>query len=449
MPSPTTRTSDTKGRRFWRFCQNPLNNGHLPAKGQICWLGGLANPAQFWPCCLAICLPYGLVVGGLPSEAANHPYAVQIVAVQKKVSATLDQANDDERERSPNRSRPPDSLRRRLQARQSVRWQQLELQQILATQPWPGVAVWCDRRVDRSQVVDLHLQNETLQTVLDRLAQSCQAAVIVLDDVVVLLPQAEATRLPAVLADARRQVADLPQPLRQALLRSAERRWSRLAQPAQLWQEWLAPTKATTPGEPLPYDVWDAGSLPALLLIDQLTLLAFGFERRLLCQPATAGLQIELAPLTDDTAGEILVEDPHHIAQLNKLLSQWDNLFPQLQLSAKKPPRVAGTFGNLASFLDRLELNRPTPGTSSVAVNRYTVKIEGQTAEEVIRFIAQQTQRTIEIDDALGERLLTPIHLDVKELPLEELLQQVGSQAGVGVQLGNSQITVRRVPPSN
>jgi hypothetical protein len=325
----------------------------------------------------------------------------------------------------------------------------LELQQILASDPWPGLPLWCDRRVDRSRVVDLELQNETIQTVLERLAEACRAAVVILDDTVVLLPQPAATRLPVVLADARRQVRDLPAALRQPLLRKSERRWPRLAQPRQLWQEWLASTKVTTLGDPLPHDVWDAGALPAMPLVDQLVLLAFGFDRHWICQSVSGGLQIQWVPLSDAMPVEMVIEDAHQRAQWDALRESWDQSFPGLRRVEEKPPRVAGSLADSAVLWDRLELNRVTPGGARVAINRYTVKIEGQTAEEVIRFIAQQTQRTVQMEEGLGERLATPIHLDVRDVPLEDLLQQVGRPAGLLIQLGRTQISVRRPPPTD
>lgn len=348
-----------------------------------------------------------------------------------------------------------DSWQRALDARQSVRWQQVELARILADSTWPGLTVWCDRRVDKSRVIDLELRDQPVRDVLAALARQAGAAVLLHEGLVALVPAEQSTPLFVLLADARRQAEALESAARRdALLQATPRRWERLSQPADLFQAWTQALPGTWQSDALPYDVWDAGQLPAWPLVQQLALLAFGFNQRLIVSVDSGGPRWQLEPLTDDTACEIQLDDAFHRSQLQKSGERLSGEFPGVQRLARGTggsaarPRLSGPLSELSRLIDQWESQRPRPAAQGGGESRYTVKLMGQPAEAVLRFLATETQRQVRFAPELtAAQLERPIVLDAKDWTLAELFREIGQQAGVKIQVDATRVDVRLPDP--
>jgi len=348
-----------------------------------------------------------------------------------------------------------DSWQRALDARQSVRWQQVELERILAESTWPSLTLWCDRRVDKSRVIDLELRDQPVRDVLAALARQAGAAVLLHEGLVALVPDRQSTPLFVLLADARRQAEALESAaLRDALLQASPRRWERLSQPGDLFQAWTQDLSGTWQSDALPYDVWDAGQLPAKPLIEQLALLAFGFDQRLVVSADNGRPRWQLEPLTDKTVCEIQLDDAFHRSQLQKSGERLKRDFPGIQRLARgtggssNRPRLSGPLSELSGLIDQWESQRPRPAAQGGGESRYTVKLMGQPAEGVIRFLAQETQRQVQFAPELtAAQLERPIVLDAKDWTLEELFREIGQQAGVKIQVDATRVEVRLPDP--
>jgi hypothetical protein len=338
-----------------------------------------------------------------------------------------------------------DSWRQSLQSKLSVQWQQVELKQIVGQSDWPGVTLWCDRRVDSSRVVDLAIQTQPLHQVVQALAEHCQLGLAIHQGVVVLVPNKMlAEALPVVLADARRQAQELPPALGRPWLERQARRWPTLSQPNLLLADWPEPLPKSWTVAPLPHDVWDAGHLPALPLIEQIALVAFGFGLRPVFTLSGPEAALTFEPLTTTSICTMPVEDTLHRTELRKLKPVFAERYPDLSARFDNDPQVSGPLLELGVLLATLESKRPQPGAPTGEV-RYTIKLEGQPAESVLRFLAQQVKRELSFEPELPPALLAkPIQLDANQWTLEELCRQIGLQAELEIQLDASRIQVRR-----
>jgi len=385
--------------------------------------------------------------GWLPLESMSSTRPVRSGAVAPLVRNTGLPARAQDLPARPDRD--GQRLRQRLQSRQSARWNQIELARVLSDDSWQELALWLDRRVDDSRLIDLEVQNQARWQVLEQLAGQANAGIAICDHLLAVVPRAEASRLPLLLADARFQARQLADPHRRVLLAPAAVGWPRLTQPARLLEEWCQAAASETRGiwncDPLPHDVWDRAQLPEMSLIERIALLAFGFGRRVQLTLDDQTLQIAFPPYDDRSICHVRVEDRFWRAELNRLRAQLPQRFPDVtyETTDDDVPQLAGTLGQLATLLDLLEQARPQPGAAAAAEQRYTLKVEGQTAEAVIQVIAKQTERQLVVEGQIDDRLSRMVRLDVREATLDGLMAEIARQADLEILVGKTQITLR------
>jgi hypothetical protein len=339
-----------------------------------------------------------------------------------------------------------DSWRKSLQSRLSVQWQQVELKQIVTQANWPGVTLWCDRRVDTSRVIDLEIQTQPLQQVVQALAEYCESGLVIHGGVVALVPKEHATTLPVVLADARRQALELPANVGRPWLEPKERKWPTLVQPNSLLAEWLERVPKNWTIAELPHDVWDAGQLPQLPLIEQIAIVSFGFGLRPVLSTGETGPRLSFEAIRSDMSCAINLDDAFLRSELRKLKADFADRYPTLTARFDGNPQISGPLAELGVLLATLEAQRPQAGGPS-GESRYTIKLDGQPAETVIRFLAQQIKREVTFEPALPEaNLAKPINLDADQWTLEELVRKIGQQCELQIQIDATRLHVRRLP---
>lgn len=428
MPPVTTNTDTTTSFPSYRVWSDTGKVYRVVSLGQLC--GCLAT-------IFAVAFPIG-----------NHDASIFAFPVLYASNGPMVR-QDSETQRPPtNKSKTfnggKDSWRQSLQMKLSVQWRQVDLKQIVMQSDWPGVTLWCDRRVDTSQVVDLEIQSQPLRQVVQTLADRCQVGLAMHSGVVALVPKNHAESLPVVLADVRRQAQQLPPAWGRIWLERQERRWPPLSQPSQIVSQWLQPLPRTWAVAPLPHDVWDAGKLPEMALIEQVTFVAFGFGLRPVLAATDAGPSLTFEALTPATICTIVIDDTFQRTELRKLKGEFAQRYPALTGRFDNDPQVSGPLHELGVLMATLESKRPQPGVPT-GESRYTIKLDGQPAETVIRFLAQQVKREVSFEPGLPEAQLTKlIQLDADQWTLEELFRQIGQQAQLDIQIDASRILVRQ-----
>lgn len=431
MPPITTNTATTTGAQC---CGRHLRTGKVYRVGRLGQIGAIYG---FLLVMLFAPHSHSSSTAAIPVlYAANTPMVRQDSEVPG--SATNDSARP---------TTGKDSWRKSLQARLSIQWEQVELKQIVTQAKWPGITVWCDRRIDTSRIVDLELQSQPLQRVVQALAEHCEIGLALHSGVVALVPKDQAATLPVILADARRQALELPSNFSRPWLESKDRNWPTLSQPNLLLAQWLEPLPKTWTLAELPHDLWDAGQLPRMALIEQVAFVAFGFGLRPVLSMTDAGPSLNFESIAADTVCTLPIDDAFQRGEFRKLKAEFARRYPALTARFDNNPQVSGPLHELGVLLATLEAQRPQPGAPQ-GESRYTIKLEGQPAESVIRFLAQQMQRDVSFEPDLPEANLTkPITLDAKEWTREKLVQEIGQQADLEIQVDATRIHVRLPPP--
>lgn len=302
------------------------------------------------------------------------------------------------------------------------------------------VAVLLDRRCDPDREVTLTIRDRTLREVIATIAQSCGYEVAFVAPIIYVGPVGSAGRLEAIMA-ARRQDALKMGKAGLAGLRARSVAWPRLSAPRQLITLWLqeANWEVTNPEEIL-HDLWPAGALPPMTVVDRLTLLLFQFDQTF--ELSESG-KVKIVPIPDsvETGRQFFIGPRARI-----LAQQWQKMFPDCRVSVVgddvivQGPREA---------LDRLsELLRFERGTSSprdsrgdttssspaaagdpFSQRRFTVREGRGILEGVIQQLAQQLNLDMEFDRQraiqAGIRLDQPIRFQIQDGTIDQLWQAV------------------------
>jgi hypothetical protein len=302
------------------------------------------------------------------------------------------------------------------------------------------VAVLLDRRCDPDREVTLTIRDRTLREVIATIAQSCGYEVTFVAPIIYVGPVGSAGRLEAIMA-ARRQDALKMGKAGLAGLRARSVAWPRLSAPRQLITLWLqeANWEVTNPEEIL-HDLWPAGALPPMTVVDRLTLLLFQFDQTF--ELSESG-KVKIVPIPDS----VETGRPFFVGPRARILAQqWQKMFPDCRVSVVgddvivQGPREA---------LDRLsELLRVERGTSSprdsrggttssspaaagdpFSQRRFTVREGRGILEGVIQQLAQQLNLDMEFDRQraiqAGIRLDQPIRFQIQDGTIDQLWQAV------------------------
>lgn len=250
--------------------------------------------------------------------------------------------------------------------------------------------MWIDRRVDPDRPITITIEGGTLASILDAFASKGSVHATPIDRLVYLGPKDSTAALP-VLARQWRRSAPPGMKSRNATA------WQRLATPRsvaeQLVQE--AGCRLANP-EAIPHDLWPAGSTPEMLAGDRLMLVLIGFDLRWVADK----------------------HDPRTI-----------RLEP---IDYKTMPQSVAT---LASVID----GRPQTGAVE---QRYTLRVDEQPFAAVMKQLAKQLGRELDLD---AERLDDPsrrISFQVEQASLDQLMKKISQAAGVSIRTTPTEIIV-------
>ncbi|MEN0110270.1 MAG: hypothetical protein AAF805_06065 [Planctomycetota bacterium] len=257
-----------------------------------------------------------------------------------------------------------------------------------------GVALWIDRRIDRSERVTFATGPSTTLDVLGRIAAEVGGDARPFERLVYVGPAADAARIEAIAAGSREGSS-------RGLLRRESIEWPRLTTPRN-----LATRIADSARRPLanraaiPHDLLPAGSVAKMRRADVLTLLLIGFELRWRPDRSDA-TSLRIEPLGDR--------------------SQW---------AASQAP---------------VEDAQSTE--SDDASRRYTLRVLDQPAGAVLRQIAAAIGRRLDSSSVGADALARRISFSVEDATLDELLTVVGKSAGLGITAIEDRVVLRPSQP--
>jgi hypothetical protein len=268
------------------------------------------------------------------------------------------------------------------------------------------VAVLLDRRVDPSREINLTTDAMPLGSVIGDVARRLGLDVCQYQSVVYLGPPGSATRLKAVATRRHDDARRLPAAAARRVLRKKPLRWDDFATPRQVLAELGRSGPVRIEGEDrVPHDLLAAADLPALALVDRLTLLLFQFD-----------LTFEI---TGDGKGIRIVPLPEDIASMGAPLGRSDQAPPA---TAPAPPNP--------------DLSEP-PDLTKVRVERMTV--ESQPLGNVLDQLAKRWKLKLQIDEPslqrAGKSLDRRVSLRIENATVPELLEALLKPEGLTFRL--------------
>jgi len=311
-------------------------------------------------------------------------------------------------------------------------------------------AVLIDRRIDPGQKLDLQLNGLPLEQVYREVAGSRPLGVVWLGPVAYFGPPRATSRIRTLAELRREEVRRLPAAVGRKLLAPGRIRWDDFATPRDLLARLAAESGIEIFGlEQVPHDLWAGADLPAISLVDRVTLVAGQFD--LTFEIAADGSAVALVPVPDDVA---LVRSYPGGRDPQALADRWAALVPQSQVKV-----VAGEIfvRGLLEDHERIEASarplrqtRPTASRSSrasVGEKRFTVPQGKGPLGPVLEQLAGKLGLTLRIDrEALqraGISLQQPISFSVDNATLEELFEAVLTPAGCTFRLKGNVLEVR------
>jgi hypothetical protein len=331
------------------------------------------------------------------------------------------------------------ALRKQLETPLSLTWGDRELRGALESLGKnTGVTIFLDRRIDPNRKLTLSAADEPLRTLLLRVAEQVEAGVSLVGSVVYVGPKSTASKLLALAALRRQEAGKLPADLRIRLSKSEVWSWNDLAEPRQLLVD-LAERGGVRVANPelIPHDLWPAVNWPAMPWTERMTLLLAGFD--LTYETAGAGV-IRLIPLPKEVVFE-KTYTPRGDA--DRVAADLRRTVPAAKIVIEgRTLRVSGAAED-HERIDRLlrgesvTTTKVTPGQK-----RYTLTVENKPAGAVLKTLATQLGKELKYDPALAERLQTAVSLQVKEVPLEELLDKTLGPLGLAYRVSEKAMEV-------
>jgi len=331
------------------------------------------------------------------------------------------------------------ALRKQLETPLSLTWGDRELRGALESLGKnTGVAIFLDRRIDPNGKLALSAADEPLRTLLLRVAEQADAGVSLVGSVVYVGPKATASKLLALATLRRQEAGKLPNDLRIRLSKSEAWSWNDLAEPRQLLVD-LAERGGVriANAELIPHDLWPAANWPAMPWTERMTLLLAGFD---LTYETTGAGVIRLIPLPEKVVFEKTYAPR---GDVDRTAADLRRAIPAAKISVDgRTLRISAAVED-HERIDRLlrgesvTTTKVTPGQK-----RYTLTVENKPAGAVLKTLATQLGKELKYDPALAEKLQTAVSLQVKEVPLEELLEKTLGPLGLAYRLTEKNIEI-------
>jgi hypothetical protein len=298
-----------------------------------------------------------------------------------------------------------DQRRRSSSPIATIHWQGVALRDAIGRlEPLFPERIFVDRRIDPDQPISLDIDATSAVHVCDAIAAELDLSVARLGGLIYLGPIA-AGDIRGLTLSGSREAARLPVNVRSKLLGKKSLTWPQLTEPRELIQS-LAVQNGwqVTNVERIPHDLWAAGELPELPVVNQLTVLLFGFGLTFELQPANRTIAIvDLPSTTLGRANEIAAKP-----------------------SAESRPRRA-----------------PNPrGTKQV----YTLRVQEKPVGAVLRELSQRLNWAIDIDEdairAAGKSLDQRVSFSVENADREKVLDALLTPAGLEYSMSGEQIRI-------
>jgi hypothetical protein len=324
-------------------------------------------------------------------------------------------------------------MRRQLQLPVGITWGATPFREaILDLGEKYRVCIWIDRRIDPGYKVEFSSYDEPLDATLKKLAAKAAVGVGFSDSFVYLGPRATAAKLATLVALRSQEAERLSSPARDRLLGRQAMTWDALATPRELIGQLAREAGIRVVGiEHVQHDLWPAGDLPAVTVVERLSLVLAGFD--LTFEIAPDGTAIRLIPMPS-SASVVRTYNPR--GNLDGIAQGLVESFPQAKVK-RVGPRLAVS----ASYEDHLLIERVLRGekVQRAAVadgdTRYTVNVTNQPLGVIVKTIALRLNLNVEVDPRISPKLHDLVSFQVDDATPEEFLQAAFQGTGIRFRL--------------
>ncbi len=329
------------------------------------------------------------------------------------------------------------ALHRRLNSPVSVSWTQAPLaDRLKAFAANKQFAVFIDRRIDPNAKVDLRRINVTIEQLLLELANELGIGVCQVDDLIYFGPLVTAQTLPVIWDD-------LSKPSRAPASHAPATalKWNELSCPQELMKSIADNGNFKIIGmERIHHDLWDSGSLPPLTPIQQVAMIAVGFEQWPTVR--SSGKILELRKIQRPSRGKIeYVRSPIDASHEDDLKQKLQENFPELKFRLSRDTvRMTGKIDQLyAAKAFLIQQNRiGRPDSANV---RFTLKTSA-TRVQILTAIAAQTGRELMFDPTFRSTLDQQVEIECRQVSLDELVDQILTGSGLQAETTSSAIEI-------
>jgi hypothetical protein len=325
-----------------------------------------------------------------------------------------------------------------LEALISTRWD-LPLKDVLhSIRQTQRIAIFMDRRINPAQQIQLEVQDKTMRTTLQQIANQVNAQISHIRNVIYIGPKKTTHLLATVAAIHAEQHRRNQAENTRIFTLGKNTQWNRLAQPQSIVTA-IAETVNVriTNIDKIPFDLWDKHALPNLPFAMRMSIVLAGFD--LTYQMNNDG-SITLIPFPNEASYQKAFATNVSAVNLNRI----KNRFPTLRITNNMQQLVASgrweEIAELELLLSGNIITRPRPMTTSKQV--YTLSVTNQTIQDVLQAIASNEKLELTGSEAAQKSWDKRISLEAKELPLADLLRQVVGKGNLQYRIVDKQLLI-------
>ena len=305
---------------------------------------------------------------------------------------------------------------------------------------WQQVAIFLDRRIDPSQEVTLSARDISLAEVFDQLAAQVGGAATYVGSVVYIGPREQITGLSQIASQRAEEARALPKSQGRRFLNAQRWKWDQLSEPRELLTELAEQGRVAIEGlERVPHDLWPEVSLPPLSWTDRLTMVLAGFG--LTFEFAQQGRAVRLVDWPTATWVTRSYQSTLPQTRFAELAAQ----FPDGQLrSTEGGLELEGTLED-HERLRRLLAQQSAPGRTKPVPPRtvHSLRVSQQQVGAILRVLEQQLGMRVELGPAVAAKLSERVSFDLRDVPLEKILEATLRPAGLTFELGSETIRIQ------
>ncbi len=308
---------------------------------------------------------------------------------------------------------------------------------------WQRVAIFLDRRIDPGQPIELNARQVNLESLLSQIAVQCGAMAVHVDCVVYIGPRDQISGLSAVAKQRSRDVRSLRAARRRSLSTRRSWGWNELAEPRQLLTELAREISVEIDGiDAVPHDLWPAVDLPPLSWTDRATIVLAGFG--LTFEFTEQGRGVRLVPLPPQT----LVKRGYS-ATLSQM--KWERIarqFPDADIERSSNGITLQGTSEEHERLRKMLLQQPHTKRQRHAqpTKAHSLRVTQQPIGAILKTLEQQLHLRMEFASGVQEKLHTRVTFDLRDVPLDKLLDATLAPAALTFQRNGDVIRVVKQP---